>query len=94
MITGKIWHARWSGKGLKREKGGRDGSPSGYDPDVCPLRPPIPLPERDCQAAIFTFSAASATRFEIGWATSPASLSIASVEREPSATIMSTALRT
>jgi len=30
-------------------------------------------------AAIFTFSTATATRFEIGWATSPASFSIASV---------------
>ncbi len=59
------------------------------------LQPPLPIASKSRdQAAIFTFSAAIATRFEIGWATSPASFSIVSVEREVSATIMSNALRT
>jgi hypothetical protein len=38
------------------------------------------------QAASFTFSTATATRLEIGWAASPASLTIASALREASAT--------
>lgn len=44
-------------------------------------------------AAIFTFSTATATRFEIGWATSPASFSIASVFFDVCATTESNAER-
>ncbi len=44
-------------------------------------------------AEIFILSVATATRFEIGCANSPNILSIRSVEREPSAIIVSNAVR-
>lgn len=59
-------------------------------------QPPSPCcdsPTRD-QAAVFTFSIATAKRFEIGCAASPASLIIASVFFDVSATIESNELRT
>ena len=48
---------------------------------------------RQAQAGIFILSVATATRFEIGCANSPNILSIRSVEREPSAIIVSNAVR-
>ena len=44
-------------------------------------------------AEIFILSVATATRFEIGWANSPNIFSRRSVEREPSAIIVSNAVR-
>ena len=63
-------------------------------------RPPLfashcrPKPaSRSTYAEIFILSVATATRFEIGCANSPNIFSIRSVEREPSAIIVSNAVR-
>jgi len=56
-------------------------------------RPPARPGIMPCQATDLIFSAASAKRFCRGLATSPASFSVASVEREASLTIASNAPR-
>lgn len=59
-------------------------------------RPPVRIIHvgmEPCQATDLIFSAASAKRFCSGLATSPASFSVASVEREASLTIASNAPR-
>ena len=68
---------------LKYEKGGR-----------AEARPPQFRRSEGAYAATLIFSAATATRFEIGWATSPASFSIASVFFDVWATTESNAERT
>ena len=62
--------------------------------DGRPFRHPPPKGSAlSIYAETFILSVATATRFEIGCANSPNILSIRSVEREPSATIVSNAVR-
>jgi hypothetical protein len=55
---------------------------------------PSQVDEPTAQAAVFTFSAATAKRFDSGWAASPASFIIASVFFDASATYESNTPRT